>query len=48
MLEPGQVMERLVSALRSLPGLVRGDGRERTSLLDLAADPASSARSWPR
>ena len=36
LLDPGQVMERLVSALRSLPGVVRGQG-EGTSLLDLAA-----------
>ena len=36
MLDPGQVVERLVSAVRSLPGLVRGDS-DGISLLDLAA-----------
>lgn len=37
MLDPSQVMARLASAARSLPGLVRGESEGGASLLDLAA-----------
>ena len=46
MLDPSQLLDRLVGALRGLPDLVRGGGQgdQATSLLDLAATPEQRHR----